>query len=110
MPWISDIEDDRLQRGHWPPRRRLDNVGLPSVHLGDALVDSGEIITQASNPLCGNNRKLLVRMMSIGQLGTSHRDLLIERHHVLLLLECGLLAPLQLDGWQRPALGQRGAR
>jgi hypothetical protein len=69
--------------------------------LGNALFDRGQIITQYSNPLCDDDRKLLERMPSIGQLGVSRGDLLIKRHQVLLLLECGLLAALQLDGWQR---------
>src|SRR3982075_2690296 len=94
MPWISDLADSRLQCGHAPTRRRLDNAGPPPVYFGDALFDRGEIIAEYANPLCGDDRKLLERMPSVGQLGASRGDLLIERHQVLLLLECGLLAAL----------------
>src|SRR3979411_1848120 len=48
MPWISDLADSRLQRGHAPTRRRLDYVSAAPVHLGDALLDQGEIAAQES--------------------------------------------------------------
>src|SRR5712671_97715 len=97
MPWISDLANIRLQRGHAPTRRRLDDVGPPPVHLGDALFVPGEITAQYSNSLCGDDRKLLERMPSVGQLGASRGDLLIEPRQVLLLLKRGLLAALEFD-------------
>src|SRR5690242_11635914 len=99
MSWISYLADGRLQGGYAPTRWRLDDVSLPPAHLGDALFDRGEIIMQYPDPLCYNGRKLLERMSSVGQLGVSRGDLLIQRHQALLLLECGLLAALQLNRW-----------
>ena len=101
----ATLSDGRLQRGHAPTRRRLDNVGPSSVYLGGALFDPGEIAAQYAKPFCGNGRKLLECMPSISQLGASYSDLLIERRQVLRLLERRLLAALQFDAWQRPLRG-----
>src|ERR1700722_2339227 len=110
MPWICELADSRLQRRDAPIGRRLDYESLPPVHFGDALFDRGEIIAQYSKPLCDDCRKLLERMLGVGQLAASRGDLLINRHQALLLLEGGLLAALQLNRRQRPARGQRSTR